>query len=223
MYIVHIDQPLNTIYPNGNVIEKNYAAKSITNSSLILANREEIEIDSLILCTGYRYRFPFLSEDILSIDDEHVSPLYKHVLHLDYHSLMVITLLRNIATYPISFSMGKFARAVIDGNANLPLKIDMKKDIASEVQWRRANKLVGSRWHYMDTLQWDFDQSLALIGKFDPLPELLQIYWNFVERHRENDFINYWKYDYHMNGNNKIVATKREKGTDFNLPQKVFA
>ncbi|XP_076076111.1 trimethylamine monooxygenase-like [Mytilus galloprovincialis] len=223
VYIVHIDQPLNTIYPNGNVIEKNYAAKSITNSSLILANREEIEIDSLILCTGYRYRFPFLSEDILSIDDEHVSPLYKHVLHLDYHSLMVITLLRNIATYPISSSMGKFARAVIDGNANLPLKIDMKKDIASEVQWRRANKLVGPRWHYMDTLQWDFDQSLALIGKFDPLPELLQIYWNFVERHRENDFINYWKYDYHMNGNNKIVATKREKGTDFNLPQKVFA
>ncbi|CAC5377657.1 unnamed protein product [Mytilus coruscus] len=183
VYIVHIDQPLNTIYPNGNVIEKNFGVQSITNSSLVLANGEEIEIDCLIFCTGYRYRFPFLSEDILSIDDEHVSPLYKHILHLEYHSLM---------------------------------------DIASEVHWRRDNKLVGPHWHYMDTLQWDFDRSLARIGKFDPLPEILQIYWNFVESHRENDFINYWKYDYCMNENNTIVANKREVSSDFNFSPRKF-
>jgi hypothetical protein len=89
VYLTHIDQPLTTVYDNVNVIEKNFAIKSLNASSMILENDEEIDLDAMVMCTGYKYKFPFLSEEIISTEGEHVTPLYKHVLHLNYHSLMV--------------------------------------------------------------------------------------------------------------------------------------
>ncbi|CAG2238364.1 unnamed protein product [Mytilus edulis] len=211
VYLTHIDEPIKTVYKNGNVIEKNLGIREIKESSIVLENGKEVHLDAIVMCTGYKYQFPFLSEDIISIQNEHVTPLYKHVLHLDYNSLFVITLLRNVATYPISFNQARFARSVIDGTANLPSKAEMAEDIAREVKWRSENNMTGPMWHYMDTLQWNYDSHLADMGKFEPLSEMLQIYWNFVENHREKDFCNYWKYDYVMNGKKTIEAIKRDE------------
>ncbi|VDI83804.1 Hypothetical predicted protein [Mytilus galloprovincialis] len=222
VYLTHIDEPIKTVYENGNVIEKNLGIREIKESSIVLENGKEVHLDAIVMCTGYKYQFPFLSEDIISIQNEHVTPLYKHVLHLDYNSLFVITLLRNVATYPISFNQAKFARSVIDGTANLPSKAEMTEDIALEVRWRSENNMTGPMWHNMDTLQWNYDSHLADLGKFEPLSEMLQIYWNFVENHREKDFCNYWKYDYVMNGKKMIEAIKRdEHQEDEHLPYRM--
>jgi hypothetical protein len=47
----------------------------------ILENDEEIDLDAMVMCTGYKYKFPFLSEEIISTEGEHVTPLYKHNKH----------------------------------------------------------------------------------------------------------------------------------------------
>ena len=178
---------------------------------MVLEDGEEIVLDAMIICTGYKYRFPFLDTDVISTDDEHVSPLYKHMLHLDYHSLMLITVLRNVALYPISFSQAKFARAVIDGVAKLPSRPEMKNNIENEIRYRRENNLTGPMWHHMDTHQWQYDNDLAQIGKFEPISDIHRIFWDFVENHREKDFVNYWKYDYVITRNETIEAVKRQE------------
>jgi hypothetical protein len=189
---------------------------------MILENDEEIDLDAMVMCTGYKYKFPFLSEEIISTEGEHVTPLYKHVLHLNYHSLMVISVLRNVALYPTSFNQAKFARSVIDGIADLPTKPEMEQDISNEIQFRRDNNLVGPLWHYMDSLQWQYDRDLAKVGKFEPISDILHAYWNFVESHREKDFCNYWKYDYVMTEDNTLEALKREEYLEeVNIPNRM--
>jgi hypothetical protein len=44
-----------------------------------------VEADTILYCTGYRYHFPFLDLDELSVgDDNRVGPLYKHVFPPKY-------------------------------------------------------------------------------------------------------------------------------------------
>lgn len=44
-----------------------------------------VAADVILYCTGYRYHFPFLDLDELTVDDENrVGPLYKHVFPPKY-------------------------------------------------------------------------------------------------------------------------------------------
>jgi hypothetical protein len=44
-----------------------------------------VAADAILYCTGYRYHFPFLDLDELSVDDDNrVGPLYKHVFPPKY-------------------------------------------------------------------------------------------------------------------------------------------
>ncbi|CAN6311949.1 unnamed protein product [Urochloa humidicola] len=43
------------------------------------ADGSAVAADTILYCTGYRYHFPFLDLDGLTVDDNRVGPLYKHV------------------------------------------------------------------------------------------------------------------------------------------------
>lgn len=191
-----------------NVEEKITWMKSADDTSLILEYDMKVEIDVIIFCTGYTYKFPFLSRNVISIKTEQVKPLYKHVMHANYHTLFFITVWKIIAPFPISFHLARFARAVIDGLANIPSKQEICQDIKKDVTCRTENHCDGRKYHYMNKLQWCLAHELSEIGRIEYLSEDLETFWNFFEKHIEMDYLENWKYDYVLS-DNKILKVLR--------------
>ncbi|GJV50527.1 flavin monooxygenase-like, FAD/NAD(P)-binding domain protein [Tanacetum coccineum] len=50
------------------------------NGTVVFQDGHSIEADTILHCTGYKYRFPFLrTNDLVHVDNNRVDPLYKHV------------------------------------------------------------------------------------------------------------------------------------------------
>ena len=72
-------------------------------------NGESHPVDELILCTGYQYSYPFLTnESGIQIEEggKHVTPLYKHMFNISHPSMVFIGL--NYPVLPFPFLMSKY-------------------------------------------------------------------------------------------------------------------
>ena len=75
-------------------------------------------VDAIIMATGYDYRFPFLAESVLSVEDNKVD-LYKHVFppKLKHPTLGFIGLVQAIGSViPISEMQARWSTRVFTGN-----------------------------------------------------------------------------------------------------------
>ena len=56
-----------------------------------MTDGSKIEVDAVLLCTGYHYDFPFLSQECnVEVQGRVVQPLYKHMLHPDHPTIAFI-------------------------------------------------------------------------------------------------------------------------------------
>ena len=76
----------------------------MTSSAAILKNGERVAADTLILCTGYRYAFPFLSDDcrpeILN-DGSVVDSLYLHLIHAKFPTMSFVGIPMKVCPFPL--------------------------------------------------------------------------------------------------------------------------
>ncbi|KAG0706008.1 Flavin-containing monooxygenase FMO GS-OX-like 8 [Chionoecetes opilio] len=57
----------------------------------VFGDGSQAEADVVLYCTGYEYTFPFLSEECgVSVEDNIVKPLYKHLIHTAFPSMAFI-------------------------------------------------------------------------------------------------------------------------------------
>lgn len=103
---------------------------------------EVTKCDAVILATGYKITFPFLSEKILPVKENKIR-LYKHqfVPHLKHpHTLAIIGNIQPIgAILPISEMQSRWFAQLMAGNRKLPSLEQMEKDIKEkeeEMAWR---------------------------------------------------------------------------------------
>lgn len=110
------------------------------------------EIDVIVYCTGYRIRFPFLSEELVDVTDNRV-PLYRKVAHPELDGLYFIGLIQPLgAVMPIAEEQSKWVADLVLGEAALPDRETMRKEIERD-QARMAKRYVASKRH---TIQVDF-------------------------------------------------------------------
>lgn len=155
----------------GNIVEKAPTFNRIKQSSVILENGEELEVDSIIYCTGYQYYFPFLPDGIIQTTDDNkmVTSLYKEIVPVDYSSLMFMAVPRLIAFFRHCDHQALFIRAILDGSVVLPVKEEMRTIIAQDVQYRPVNADTQWAWH---------DELSSIAGNFDPNPPVLKQIWD---------------------------------------------
>jgi flavin-binding monooxygenase-like protein len=122
-----------------------------------------VRADSVVLCTGYEIRFPFL-DGVLHVDENQIG-LYKYVFHPDLPELGFIGLCQPLgALMPIAEMQSRWFARVLSGKCALPNAEVMRVDIArSQAAMRR--RYVESPRH---TIQVDFleymDEVARLIG-----------------------------------------------------------
>ncbi|KAI1700523.1 flavin-binding monooxygenase-like domain-containing protein [Ditylenchus destructor] len=151
--------------------------------ALILSNGQRLgNFDCVIYCTGYKYSFPFFDSRIVSTpeDGSYVSPLFEHVVHVDYYdSLFFIGL----------FSMGlvfnnqvHLALAFISGalpSEKVSLEM-MKRDEQERIRKFRLDGKSLKYFHFLHLEQFPYcerirEMTLSNKKNFPHLPELKPI------------------------------------------------
>ncbi|CAI4223297.1 unnamed protein product [Auanema sp. JU1783] len=138
--------------------------REMTEDSVILTNGKEIECDVLIQCTGYSFGFPFLPENVVSIENHKVQ-LYKFVFPPEHNDIAIIGLIQPIGSVaPIAEIQSRWVSRVFSGNVALPSKEEMFDDITDKRK-KMERRYFKSEKH---TIQVDYvkymDEIAGLIG-----------------------------------------------------------
>lgn len=149
--------------------------KELTVDSAILIDDTEIRTDVIIFCTGYQYHYPFLSpESDVTVDDNWVKMLYKHVINIERPTMGFIGLTFQAVTFPMFDYQVRFFLNYLNGTFKLPSKQDMTADTVREME---------SKWDmgwpkkFAHRLGFNYQRrylaDLAEIGKLKPIPVVM--------------------------------------------------
>lgn len=114
-------------------------------------------------CTGYKYHFPFLQTNgIVTVDDNQVGPLYKHVFPpLLGPSLSFIGLPWKVVPFPLVELQSKWVAAVLSGRIALPTEKVMMQDIEAFYTELETAGFPKRYTHNMANYQFEYDDWLA--------------------------------------------------------------
>lgn len=158
-------------------------------------------IDIIMFCTGYKYTFPFLDDKCMpKIVDERV-PLYKHIIHPDYPTLSFIGIPKVVCPFPQFDCQVRFTIAGLTGTKPFPSKEDMEADIERDFNWRQKDLGMPFRHaHHMGDLQWGYNDELAKLGGFDPIPKVVEKLYKHVHDVRTNQLQIYKQCRFELEG-----------------------
>ncbi|KAL9633640.1 MAG: hypothetical protein Q9204_003316 [Flavoplaca sp. TL-2023a] len=138
----HTDEPYIHDFPAlVALIPKQRAAKFADGSI-------QRDIDDVVLCTGYTYRFPFLTAIHPKIEEEGIAtlPLYQHIFHMQYPTLAFIETPEMIVPFPLAECQAAVVARVWSGRLPLPSQHAMEK-------WRDqiiSNRGTGRQFHALE-------------------------------------------------------------------------
>lgn len=158
----------------------------VAEETVVFGDGFELQPDTIILCTGYRYCFPFLDLAHLGLQetDYGVGPLYRYLLPPQYPSLFFIGLCTQICPFPFFNCQVLFVLAVLRGSYRLPSAVAMEADAWAQMdQYLRAG---GSARHFLrlSARQWGYLEELAQLAGCPPLPPAIREIFEAVRESR---------------------------------------
>lgn len=126
----------------------------------LIFDTAEIKADVLLYCTGYLYDFPFLTSDIVKVNDNHVAPLYRDILPPYWPRLGLIGLPFLVVPFPLYAMQARWFAATLDGSVKLPdsaqmlrtAEADAKTLLADGVRRRHLHRLGHRQENYYNLL-----------------------------------------------------------------------
>lgn len=185
----------------------------MTKDSVVFPDGSSEKVDAIIFCTGYRYSFPFLNDGLITIKDERIEPIYKHIVHIEHQNLIFLGIPRQLPYFPHFNEMAKFAVKLLAGKITLPSKEEMRADSEAEYQARLKEGKPPIFAHYMGDghRQTEFNAQIAKLGGFEPLPSVIQMIWDDVLDERYMNITHINEFDYEITGPNSYRCLTPEK------------
>jgi dimethylaniline monooxygenase (N-oxide forming) len=101
----------------------------LSGQQVCFADGSAVEADTLICCTGYELRFPFLSETLLAVEHNRVA-LYKFVFHPDLPTLAFVGICTVLGSHiPVAEIQARWVAGVLAGRLLLPSTQEMHAEI----------------------------------------------------------------------------------------------
>ncbi|XP_049783147.1 uncharacterized protein LOC126184693 [Schistocerca cancellata] len=169
-----------------------------TEDGFVMADASVCKVKTLILCTGYCYSYPFLSKDCKMNQPDHcrVNPLYKHLIHMDFHTLYFLGIPLIIVPFPIFYYQVKFCMKVLDGTLRLPTRAEMERETSEDLQLRLSLGMPERYQHKMGDLQWNYVDNLSQLANVPPLPQFYKQIYEKVSEHRKTNILGYREANY---------------------------
>ena len=177
-------------------IAETCAIERLRGRQVILKDGVVVEPDLLMLCTGYEYSFPFLSATKIQAHNQHVIPLYKHIVHMHDDTLMFVGIPRIVVPFPQFNLQAQCVVAKLRGVWTLPTLGAMIEDSARDLQvrlqlgWRRRHA------HVMKQLQWRYNRQMADLARCPPIPQHIENLYEFHMIYREQNLSTYKQSNY---------------------------
>ncbi|WJX26687.1 aliphatic glucosinolate S-oxygenase [Trifolium repens] len=127
------------------------------------ADGSSIHADAIIHCTGYKYHIPFLeTSGILTIEDNRVGPLYKHVFPPSLAPwLSFVGLIHKEATFNVVELQAKWVAKVLSGKILLPTEEEMMESVKEFYQFMEENGFPKHHTHSLRPFQSNYKHWLV--------------------------------------------------------------
>lgn len=178
----HLKQKPLTIFPS-NFVQKPDVLE-ITESGAVFTDGSSETFNAIVLCTGYKYTFPFLSADCgVSVDDNYVRPLFKHVLNINHPTMGFIGLPFQVCASQMFDLQARFCISLWADEEKMPTKAAMQADTDAEMAARWAKGYSKRQAHMMGPDQEKYYKELADAGDLLPLKPVITKLHNASRRH----------------------------------------
>lgn len=157
------------------------SVKRATLDGFILNNGRCVEVDTIIYCTGYEYKFPFLSDSCgICVENNQVKPLYKHIINARYSTMGFIGIPSRVVVFPLVYYQVCYFLATLTGQAKLPSVTEMMSLVENGLDDIRLKGRNKKDYHRLHAEQWDYMEDLALCSGVDPPPAFMKKIWGIV-------------------------------------------
>ncbi|XP_039441096.1 uncharacterized protein LOC120421863 [Culex pipiens pallens] len=152
-----------------------------------------INCSVIIYCTGYRFTYPFLSVDCgITVEDNHVTPLYKHVININHPSMALIGVPFYCCPTQMMDLQARFCIQYFTGSRSLPSRSDMLADTEADLEERKRRGLPKKWMHKLvDDMQFKYYEDLARTAGIVPLEATVEKMFTECMRRRMLDVQNY--------------------------------
>ena len=111
--------------------------------------------DTIIYATGYKIAFPFLAEDVLSVEHNRVA-FYRYVVPPEWPGLYFLGLIQPLGSvFPLVERQAKWVAALLDGEVALPSPDEMRSTIEDNLD-RMQQRYHDSPRHTIQVDFWDY-------------------------------------------------------------------
>lgn len=178
----HLKQKPKTVFP-ANLTQKP-DIEEITETGAIFTDGSFETFSSIVFCTGYKYTFPFLSVDCgVSVEDNYVSPLFKHVININNPTMGFIGLPFQVCASQMFDLQARFCIALWTDEKKMPTREQMQEDTDREMAARWARGYSKRQAHMMGPDQEKYYEELAAAGDLVPLKPVITKLHNATRRH----------------------------------------
>ncbi len=203
MYHSHRANPLlNDTSVFADNVQPVAEVRRVQNRSVELITGQVIQIDAIILCTGYDYNFPFLPAACQPMTPEdrliqRLSRLYKLTLHVDFPRLLFIGMFKAYPSLLVNSLQAQFAVAALLGKARFPDRAAMLNEIETDFREKLAMGVPAHHIHYLYPMQEflrRFQDGVAKITEAEWITLIPETYMEFYDHvlpvlySRPNDF-----------------------------------
>ena len=197
----HTSPALYTLPPNAE--QQPSIAGIDTDGTVHFVNGESRVVDDIILCTGYQYNFPFLSNDsgITVEAGKRVKHLYKHTFNIEHPSVVFVGLNYPVVPFPFFDVQVRFILSVLTGQTQLPSREDMLADCKADYT-RRLQQGVPFKHTHRLANQFLFIDELIEIAGLEAHPPKYKKLNQITFESRKFDVLNFRKYEYRVSERN---------------------
>ena len=195
VYFSHRLPPIPSSFPQ-NVTQVS-AIKTAVEDGVELSNGTRLAVDSILLCTGYDYQFPFLDPSCgVSLVDNRISTLYKQTFNAKFPSMAFLGVYRQVLSCFQFQIQSLWVISVWFGDKTLPASAEMIEESDREYRDRLASGLTVRQAHLLGPMQWAYAAELANLAEVSPIPRVVEDIYEEVHRQREYNLIHYKKENY---------------------------
>ncbi|XP_065915457.1 uncharacterized protein [Dysidea avara] len=175
--------------------------------------------DSIIICNGYNFSFPFLDKTCdLTLDERWMSPLYKHVFNAVHPSMAFIGINLAVVAFPTFDLQCRWVLSVWSGLSKLPSADKMIEACDAERIQQESNGVPKKYAHKLAAKQWDYYYDVATSGGNSTLNYGLRLLYDTGTAYRETNLIDYKNFQHIMTGHSTFLSI-----TDSKTPKDIEA
>ena len=199
VFLCHREAPFPQSSLPDDVIQAS-GIREVVSDGAILDNNDFIQADTMIICTGYHYFFPFLSPNcqLEVTNDEVVYPLYKHLVNARHPTMSLIGIPKSICPFPLFNCQARFIVAYLSGEMSLPGVTEMESEVKREYEALLSSGKPPGLFHVMKHSQWAYNDLLASMAGFEPLAPVIGQLYSRVADIRSSNYTKFRNWNFRL-------------------------